>query len=167
MMPSEFYTIIRWLHVVCASAWYGEIVVINFILIPTLSKYSGTDKKNLINDLFPKFFKLASVLAASTIITGAYLLYHLIGFDFSLLKNRGSWGWSIMIAGSLGLILAIFHFFVEQSLSKRYKIGNANLAENEIEDIHLKLKIVPRLGLLVITFIFILMMNSTHQLIGF
>lgn len=29
---------IRWIHVASASAWFGEVVVINLVLIPALSR---------------------------------------------------------------------------------------------------------------------------------
>lgn len=166
-MTSEVFTFIRWLHVACGSAWFGEVVVINFVLIPALSKYQGAARKDFLNTIFPKIFRLASVLAATTAITGGFLLYNFIGFDIGLLTQRGTWGWSIMIAGGLGLVLTLFHFFIENLLARRVGVGNSNISQDTVEDIHIKLKIIPRLGMLVITIIFLLMLNATHRLIGF
>lgn len=166
-MTPETFTLIRWLHVVCGSAWFGEVVVINFVLIPALSNYQGIARKDFLNTIFPKIFHLASILSGITAITGGILLYHFIGFDISLLTQRGAWGWSILIAGSLGLILTLFHFFIENLLARKVGVGNPNLSQESVEDVHIKLKIVPRLGLVVITTIFLLMLNATHQLIEF
>ncbi|MBI1835928.1 MAG: hypothetical protein HYR91_01550 [Flavobacteriia bacterium] len=69
-MTSDIYTFIHWLHVACGSAWFDEVVVINFVLIPALSKYQGEARKDFLNTIFPKTFNLTSVLVATTAITG-------------------------------------------------------------------------------------------------
>jgi len=166
-MTSELVTIVRWVHVVCGSAWYGEVVVINFVLIPALSKYQGASRKDFLNTIFPKIFNLASVLAATTAISGGILLYNYIGLDVAQLTNRGAWGLSVLIAGTLGLILTLFHFFIENLLARKIGVGDPNISQDAVEDVHIKLKLIPRLGLIVITIIFLLMLNSTHTLIGF
>jgi len=164
-MSTELYTIIRWIHVIAASAWFGEVVVINFVLVPVLSKYQGAGRKEFLNTIFPRIFKLASVLAFTTALSGGLLLYNLIGFNVGLLTERGTWGWSILIAGTLGLILTLFHFFIENLLAKKVGVGDPNLSEDAVEDVHIKLRLIPRLGMMVISIIFILMMNSTHGFI--
>ena len=166
MLP-EIYTYARWLHVACGSAWFGEVVVINFVLIPALSKYQGEARKDFLNTIFPKIFNLASVLAATTAITGGVLLYNFIGFDIGQLTQRGVWGWSVLIAGSLGLILTLFHFFIENLLARKIGVGRADISQESVEDVHIKLKLIPRLGMVVITAIFLLMLNATHQIIAF
>lgn len=166
-MTQEVFTFIRWIHVICGAAWFGEVVVINFVLIPALSKYQGAYKKDFLNTIFSKIFVLASVLAAITAITGGLLLYSFIGFDLQLLTQRGAWGWSILIGGSLGLILTLFHFFVENQLAKKVGVGNPDISQDAVEDVHLKLKFIPRMGMIVITLILLLMLNAAHKLIGF
>lgn len=166
-MAPELHTIIRWLHVLAGSAWFGEVVLINFVLIPTLSKYQGAARKDFLNTIFPSVFKLASVLAGTTAITGGILLYSFIGFDITLLTERGTWGISILIAGTLGLILTLFHFFIENLLARKVGVGDDNISDEAVEDVHLKLKLLPRLGLVVISIIFLLMMNAVHSLIQF
>lgn len=166
-MSYELYTLIRWLHVIAASAWFGEVVIINFILIPTLSKYQGAGRKDFLNTIFPKIFRLASVLSFATAVTGGVLLYYHVGFNIGLLAERGAWGISLLIAGTLGLILTLFHFFIENLMARKIGVGNPDLPQEEVEDVHLKLKLVPRIGMAVITIIFVLMMNATHGLIRF
>ncbi|MCB9223169.1 MAG: hypothetical protein H6582_03245 [Crocinitomicaceae bacterium] len=166
-MSSDLYTFFRWIHLIAGSAWFGEVVIINFVLIPLLSKYQGTARKEFLNTIFPRIFRLASVLALTTAISGGILLYRFVGFEISLLTERGTWGWSILIAGTLGLILTLFHFFIENLLARKVGVGNPHISEQTVEDIHLKLKLIPRLGMVVITIIFILMMNATHSIIVF
>lgn len=165
-MTNEIYTFLRWIHVACGSAWFGEVIVINFILVPSLSKYTGAGRKDFLNTIFPKIFRLASVLSATTAITGAFLLHHHIGFQISELLERGTWGKSLLIAGTLGLILTLFHFFIENLLAKKIGVGDPTISPDAVEDVHLKLKLVPRLGMVVIATIFFLMMNATHPFIA-
>lgn len=166
-MMEELYSIIRLIHVCCGSAWFGEVIVINFVLIPALGKYNGDAKKDFLNTIFPSIFKLASVLSATTALTGGFLLYNFIGFDISELTKRGTWGYSILIAGTLGFILTFFHFFIENLLARKIGVGDPTISSEDVEDVHLKLKLVPRLGLMVISIIFLLMLNAKNQFLEF
>lgn len=152
---------------IAGSAWFGEVVMMNFVLIPVLSKYQGTAKKEFLNTIFPRVFQLASVLSSITAVTGGILLYHFVGFKIYLLVERGTWGWSILIGGTLGLILTLFHFFIENVLARKVGVGDPNLSQDAVEDVHLKLKFVPRMGLVVITLIFLFMMNARQGLLQF
>lgn len=111
-MSIEIFHFVRFLHVVCASAWFGEVVVINFVLIPALSRYQGVYKKDFLNTIFPKIFNLASVLAGTTAVTGGILLYHFIGFDIISLTLKGTWGLSILIYRYAWLSAYYFSFFL-------------------------------------------------------
>ena len=148
-------------------AWFGEVVVINFVLIPTVKKYEGEAKKQFVNNLFPKVFRLASVLSAITAITGVILLYDHVGFEIGELFEMGTWGISIFIGGLLGAILTNFHFFIENNMAKKVGVGNPNIEQEAVEDVHLKLKLIPRLGLVVITTIVFMMLNAKLGLIAF
>ncbi len=64
-MPPDFYPYVRWIHVLAASAWFGEVVAINFILIPTLSSYQGEGRKSFLSNVFPRVFRMASILSAT------------------------------------------------------------------------------------------------------
>ncbi|MBI1835927.1 MAG: hypothetical protein HYR91_01545 [Flavobacteriia bacterium] len=65
------------------------------------------------------------------------------------------------------MILTLFHFFIENHLARKVGVGNPNITQDAVEDVHIKLKIIPRLGMIVITTIFLLMLNATHQIIGY
>lgn len=157
-----YYSIIRAIHVVASSLWLGEVVVINFILIPVLSKYKGELRKQFLITIFPRIFTMASILSATAVITGIIMIYYLTNGNLDVLTS-GKWGLSILIGGTLGIILTLFHFFMENKLAK--KIGLAEQGDDEkLAEVHLKLKIVPRLGLLVILSIFLLMINAAHGL---
>lgn len=52
-MSPDLYPYVRWIHVLAASAWFGEVVAIHFILIPSLSSYEGEERKSFLNTVFP------------------------------------------------------------------------------------------------------------------
>lgn len=156
----DIYPLIRTIHELAGALWLGEVIVINFILIPVLSKYEGEVRKQLLISIFPKIFNLASLLSAVVVITGLYMVYILTNGSFNLI-GMGRWGISILIGGSLGILLTLFHFFMENKLAKKIGIGKQG-DEEKLAEVHLRLKIVPRIGLLVLLTIFLLMINATH-----
>jgi uncharacterized membrane protein len=160
-MPSDLYIVVRWVHVLAAAAWYGEVVVINFILIPTLSGHSGAERKDFVNAVFPRVFRMASILSGTVAVTGGVLLYHHTGGDLRILLEN-PWGKFILVGGALGLLLTLFHFFMENRLARKISMGDPDLPKEAVEDLHLKLRLVPRLGFVVLTTIFVLMMIAVR-----
>jgi len=152
---------IRWIHVVSASAWFGEVVVINLILIPALSAQDAGGRRDFLAGVFPRVFRLASFLSATTVISGALLVYLLTAGDLGML-TAGRWGVSILVGGTMGLALTLFHFFMEDKLARRIGIGCPDTTDAVLNDVHAKLKVVPRVGLMVIGTIFFLMMFAVR-----
>jgi len=153
-------TIMRTLHVLSGTAWFGQIMVINFILIPSLSKFDKSTQNKFITTIYPKIFKVESHLLIIAVLTGIHLVMSHTNADLSNLLS-GRWGLSILIGGSLGILLTVFHFFIEKRMAK--KIGITKGSSNEIVgNVHLKIKIIPRLVLVVITSIFLLMINASR-----
>ena len=160
-MPSDLYIVVRWVHVLAAAAWYGEVAVINFILIPTLSGHSGAERKDFVNAVFPRVFRMASILSGTVAVSGGVLLYHHTGGDLRILLEN-LWGKFILVGGALGLLLTLFHFFMENRLARKISMGDPDLPKEAVEDLHLKLRLVPRLGFVVLTSIFVLMMIAVR-----
>lgn len=161
-MP-DWLPALRWIHVLTASAWLGEVVVVNFILIPLITKYQGESRKHYVTSIFPLVFRLASVLSGITAITGAILLHFYTDGNWGMLTET-HWGRCILIGGSLGLALTLFHFFMENRLAKKIGIIRGTGSDTALDDVHVKLRIVPRLGLLVITSTYFLMMYALRTL---
>ena len=157
---NEIYPILRTIHELAGSLWLGEVVVINFILIPVISKYTGGIRKQLLVSIFPKIFTLASIFSATVVFTGLIMVYYLTNGNFGVLTS-GRWGLSILIGGSLGILLTLFHFFMENRLAKKIGLGKQG-DDEKLAEVHLRLKIVPRIGLIVLLTIFLLMINAVH-----
>ena len=153
---------IRWIHVIAASVWLGEVAVINFILIPVLGTLGIEERRRFLTSVFPRVFRMASVLSLVVVISGLTLVTMITSGDFAmLLEDR--WGHAILFGGTLGVLLTLFHFFMENRLAKQIGVGCEYLpSDAQLADVHGKLKIVPRGGLLVISTIFFAMMYAVR-----
>lgn len=160
---SEAYTIIRAIHLLAAALWYGLVMVINFVIQPVLISLKGELRGQIVKSVFPRIFKLASIFSATVVITGSYMVYYLTNGNLEALLH-GRWGISILIGSSLGILLTLFHFFLEEKLSKKIMLGKQG-DNQKLEEVHLKMKIVPRVGLTILTIIFLLMINAAHGII--
>lgn len=159
----DWLVFVRWIHVLAASAWFGEVLVINVILVPTLSRYEGPARREFLSTVFPRIFRLASVLAGTVAATGAVLVYRYTGGDIQALTQGGRWGQCLLAGAILGGILISFHFFMEDRLARRVGIGRPDVSHEVVDDVHVKLKVVPRVGLAVISTIFFLMMLAVRS----
>lgn len=156
-------TVIRWVHVLTAAAWLGEVVAINFVLVPALVSLPIDRRGAFIRRLFPRLFRLASLLAFSTLASGLLMSYLLTGW-----RNLGEliktpWGATILAGGVIGFLLATFHFVVESRLKPAVEQLNEASSEADLNRVTRFLQIVPRAGLVVITVAFLLMMMAARS----
>lgn len=157
----DWTNLVRWIHLLAGAAWLGEVVTINFVLFPIVARLDIDQRGRFIRRLFPSLFNLASVLALITISAGLLLNYLMT--EWRQLGNylSTSSGRAIFIGGLLGLLLTIFHFFAEKRLERR--IHNLeNGSSEEVEIITRYLRIIPRVGMIVIFIIFALMMYGAR-----
>jgi hypothetical protein len=139
----------------------GEVVAVVFILVPILIRLDIERRGWFLSVVFPRVFRLASVLSATAVTAGALL--YLASNDWSLNLGRltsDRWGISILIGGSLGLALTLFHFVVEGRLEPVV----TRAASGEIDEARVVrfLTIVPRIGLAVLVVIFGAMMYASR-----
>jgi uncharacterized membrane protein len=152
--------IVRWVHIISGVAWLGEVLAINFVLLPALLNMEKKDRGAFIRQIFPRVFRLASVLSLLAIFSGTTMSYLITGWKNlgPLLSTR--WGIGILIGGGLGLGLTLFHFLAESRLEP----VAAKADEADVEKIISVLKVVPRVGLVVIVAIVLLMMYAARGL---
>jgi hypothetical protein len=118
---------------------------------------------NFIRQIFPRVFRLASVLSLTAIISGATMSYLMTGWKNLDTWIGSRWGTGIILGGLLGLSLTMFHFFIESRLEP-VAISADESSEAEVEKILTVLKIVPRLGLAILIAIVLLMMYGARGL---
>jgi uncharacterized membrane protein len=152
------FTVVRWIHILSAAAWLGEVVTVVFVLVPVAAKLSGPDRAAFISRVFPRVFRLATALAITTLAAGAWLNYLLTGWR-NLDAYFGSMGGrAILVGGLLGVGLALFHFTVERRLEPRASSLLATADEETLGRLSQFLRLVPRVGLGVLLVVLILMM---------
>ena len=111
--------LVRWVHVLSGAAWLGEVVTINFVLIPVLKSLTPARRVEFIRNVFPRTFWLASILAATALASGLTMSYLMKGWKDLSVFFTTRWGLEILVGGLLGLVLAVFHFAVEGRLEPR------------------------------------------------
>lgn len=156
-----FAPIFRWIHILAGGAWLGEVVVVVFIVVPVLIRLDHERRGWFLSTIFPRVFRLASVLSATAVAAGAAL--YLASNDWSLNVDRlltERWGLSILIGGTLGLALTVFHFVVEGRLEPI--VARAQSGEIDEERLVRFLTVVPRVGLGVLVVVFGAMMYAAR-----
>lgn len=153
--------ILRWIHIIAGAAWLGEVAAVVFILVPVLTRLDAARRGWFLASVFPRVFRMASILSVSAVVAGAGL--YLATNEWHLNLDRlvgGRWGLSILIGGSLGLALTVFHFVVEGRLEPIVVAAR----EGDIDDERLVrfLTIVPRIGLGILVVVFGAMMYASR-----
>jgi uncharacterized membrane protein len=146
----NWYLVARWIHVIAATAWFGEVVTINFVLVPAVARLPREQAPKILFQIFPRIFKLASWLSATAVITGIALASARYLPNPQILWSTGP-GLLFSFGATIGILLAAFHFLLEP------RLDGMICTAMECEDIDLSdrvmhlLKIIPRVGLVVIT----------------
>ncbi len=151
------YLMIRWLHILAATAWFGEVVTINVVLVPVVARLPREEGARFLARVFPRIFRLASWLSGTAVVTGAYLAWWRYGSNPEVLWT--TWPGRAFSAGAgLGLLLTVFHFILEPRLDGMI-CSAADRGDLDLSDKVIRLlRIVPRAGLVVIGTALVLMM---------
>ncbi|MCW5875337.1 MAG: hypothetical protein KIS85_00520 [Anaerolineales bacterium] len=154
-MPS-WINIARWIHILAFAAWLGEICLMAFVFMPQVSKMPLETRKLFMTRIFPSISRLASHLIAATMLSGLWLNYLMTGW-----RNMGAYlssrhGLLVLAGGGLGMIITLVHFGVLGQFEARFAGGDQDPA------ILRRMQLVPRIGLVVISLAFILMMVAAR-----
>ncbi len=124
-----------------------------FVLVPTVTRAEPDRQRWILANLFPRLFRLASVLIATVLLAGILLNLAMSGWAIDWETLTGTpWGRSILIGGVLGGALGLFHFVAERKLEP--------MVTDEGVDLDLvirRLKVVPRVGLIILVVVLSLM----------
>ncbi|MBP9215250.1 MAG: hypothetical protein KBF36_11870 [Chitinophagaceae bacterium] len=155
----SFFLIIRHIHVLSASIWLGMVVVMNFGLMPSVVKKLTQNDVDILKPIFKNVTNLVSISAASTFITGGIILWMQTKFNFleMLESTRGT---LILIAGSLGFIVTVFHFFAESKVEKYLRTRLSN--KDELLVGYKGIEFIPKIGLIVVSAIFVTMLIAVR-----
>lgn len=159
--------IFRWIHILAGGAWLGEVLVVNFVLVPVLARLEPARRGWFLAAIFPRIFRLASALSLTTVLAGAALNLSLSGWQLDVALTRlaaSRWGWSILAGGLLGLGLTLFHLVIERRLEPLVIAARENTDGEAFALILRRLRIIPRAGMAVLLLTFLLMMFAARGL---
>ncbi len=152
---------LRWAHIITGAAWLGEVAVIVFVLVPVLPRLDPERRGWFLATVFPRVFRLASVLSVAVLITGWGVYLSMTDWQWDLQPLvSGRWGWAILVGGSLGVLLTLFHFVVEGRLEPQVRAAREAAA---VDRLVRAVQIIPRGGLAVLLVIFALMSYAARS----
>ena len=159
---TSFGLIIRWIHILAGAAWLGAVVMVVFVLVPSVQRLEEPDRGRMAAVVFPRVFRLASVLSVTVVAAGVALYLERFGWRLELRPLVSSrWGWSILIGGSLAVILTVFHFVAEGRLAPLVRRATDSPIERRVLTV---LRIAPRVGLGILVTTTILMAYAARGL---
>jgi hypothetical protein len=140
----------RFVHVAAGVAWVGEVATVASVLFPALRRADEAGARVLLESVFPRVFRLATVLGGTALVSGAILAALTPGGVDRLLGS--TWGLRILAGGLLGAVLFGVHLFLEPRLERRLRARVAEGTGVAMDDgIDLRILLVaPRVGLLVL-----------------
>jgi hypothetical protein len=139
------------------------VIAVVFVVVPALTRAEPAVRAWMLRNVFPRIFRLASVLIAMTWVGGAglYLSMNRWRIDPGALFGT-RWGRSILVGGTLGLLLGLFHFFVEDRLENAAVRAGDDPALDE--GLVRRLRVIPRVGLGVLVVVIGSMMYAARGL---
>ncbi|MDG7010172.1 MAG: hypothetical protein JRN16_06255 [Nitrososphaerota archaeon] len=166
---SLLVTALTFAHVFSAICYLGGAIVFGLVIGPQLPKLSPSVSNEFFAKIGPPFVRFTEVFAGMTILFGALLLGALVQGNFSLLSPSTTWGLSIIVGMTTGLLAFLIGLIWVTPASKRL-IGYAqNLLSNpgppppEMLKAAGKLRSFSAAGLvlLVITVVFMVIAGTT------
>jgi uncharacterized membrane protein len=156
----ELIFALRLVHVVAGVGWAGEVLTLNFVLLPALFKARANDRAMLLQTVFPYVFRLATVLGGIAIISGLGLLAWYTQLDLTRLVTS-TWGWRVLVGGSLGGGLYAFHVLQESGMEHSLAAHLVFLTDTDdprvAEPLLRHLALFPRIGIVVLLLVIGLM----------
>lgn len=147
----------RWIHIISGISWFGEVLTLNVVLVPALQRLAKRERILLMKNAFPRVFRLASVLSATTVLSGILMNYLMTNGWKNLTVFPVRWWVNIVVGGTLGLLLTLFHFFMETRLEPIVTDPDAADSADVDRSLH-RLKVIPRTGMAILLIIVLMMM---------
>lgn len=149
----EVVPVLRWIHALAGAAWFGEVVAVVFVLVPVLTRAEPERQRWILATVFPKVFRLASVLIATVLLAGLLLNLAMVGWRVDWDQLTGTpWGRSILIGGLLGGALGMFHFVAERKLEPMVTDEDVDL-----DRVIRRVRVIPIVGLSILVVVISLM----------
>lgn len=148
---SELLFLTRFIHIVSGLGWLGEVVTVNFVLLPALARAEPELRGRILTAIFPFIFRLATILGAMAVISGAVVFWIMSGGELARLFDT-TWGQRILLGGLFGGPLFAFHLLQESrwegGLGKRLVAAEHDPAASDRILRHLR--VIPRIGLAIL-----------------
>jgi len=164
---ADLLAIVRTIHLLAGVSWLGEVITINAVLLPVLFAAKREERLILLSAVFPRVFRLATVLGGLAVGTGLVLFLWSTRLQ-PLAAVRSRWGELILAGGVLGAALFAFHLFqesgAEQSIAAHLAFALDSDDPRETRRLLRRLAFFPRAGMLVLIAVIGMMTAAAHFL---
>lgn len=164
-MEASALFLVRLVHLVAGVSWLGEVITINFVLLPALFGASSEDRVALLSTVFPYIFRLATILGGTAVGSGLILLLWYTHLHPQALLH-GRWGWLVLAGAALGAGLYGFHLFqesgAERSLAAHLAFSIDRDDPSDVQRLLDHLALFPRIGMVVLLVVAGLMVGAAH-----
>jgi len=121
------------------------------VLLPALARAEPELRGRILLAVFPLVFRLATILAGLSILSGAVVFWIMSGGELARLVDS-TWGQRILVGGLLAGPLFAFHLLQESrwegSLARRLATVGRDPAASDL--ILRRLQVIPRIGLAIL-----------------
>lgn len=97
--------LVAWVHVFSAIIWFGSIITIFFIIIPSIKKSEISNKANLLIQMGKRVGIVVGIATGLVLLTGILRVWYVIGDNINLLLNS-FWGNVLLLKVLLFLVFA-------------------------------------------------------------
>ncbi|MHA1941941.1 MAG: hypothetical protein ACW97P_09460 [Candidatus Hodarchaeales archaeon] len=148
----------RWrriVHIGASIGWWGLVFFLVFILLPKIEEMSPRTQQEIIGLIIPRIFRAASILGFFSVGMGWRNALEISNGDHSYFTANFD-NFLLMVGGILATGLYLFHLFLEhheiEIAMRANTLTSMNMDDPEINDLVNKLKIIPRVGFIIMTF---------------
>ena len=164
-MTADLLYLVRLTHLIAGIGWLGEVITINFVLLPALFAATSKDRTVLLYTVFPYLFRLATVLGGLALASGLVLFLWSTQLQ-PLAAIHSHWGLFILTGGTLGAVLYAFHLFeesgAERTIAAQLVLSQETGDPRQTERIMKHLAFFPRAGMVVLIIVVALMVGASH-----
>jgi hypothetical protein len=135
------------------------VVVVNVAMMPSIAHKLSQHDADILSPIFKRIHFIISACALCTFITGGLVVWMRVKFDILSLLGCTQ-GKLIFIGGTLGFMITLFHFLIEDNVIDYLKSKSSS--KNEIQIGYKGIEYIPKIGLIMISTIFILMLIAAR-----
>ncbi len=166
---SLLLAVVAWLHILFVIGWLGLAMILEIVLVPSLSSLSTQTSNEFVSTVFPRLARFHDIMSTGAVVFGASLLYVISGGDLSTLSPKTTFGLSISIGVGLGLTAFLLGSLViipsvrrVAKIVKKMEDSNRDESMREVSRIVNRIKVIGPAGMFVLILTLVFMVAAAY-----